>query len=251
LYNPSETELTYDYSSSYATVSATADSSGYYYIEINNPSGYTTEYSITVSDTAGYTTYSSYTSDTIPYYDFFGAYLTLYIVLIVVMLIINIALMVWIYRDANSRGMSGGGWVCLTLWFGWIACLIYMIVRKPKLMMGMGGGINVNVVNSSQGPGFPSYSPQGYPPQGYPPQGYPPQGSSSQGSYPSSSYPPTNYSPSGQPQYNAPQPPKYPAAPSPPTNTVMAPSAGQKICPNCGSPVVAAAKFCPNCGKTL
>jgi len=53
-----------------------------------------------------------------------------------VFLILGILLCVWIYRDANRRGMSGILWVILMLvgslfFLGWLVVLIvYLIIRK-------------------------------------------------------------------------------------------------------------------------
>jgi len=52
--------------------------------------------------------------------------------------ILGLLLCVWVYRDAQSRGMSGVFWVLLMLvgsffWLGWLVVLIiYIIIRKPK-----------------------------------------------------------------------------------------------------------------------
>jgi hypothetical protein len=55
-----------------------------------------------------------------------------------IFLILGLLLCVWVYRDAQSRGMSGLFWVLLMLvgsffWLGWLVVLIiYIIIRKPK-----------------------------------------------------------------------------------------------------------------------
>jgi hypothetical protein len=54
-----------------------------------------------------------------------------------IFLILGLLLCVWVYRDAQSRGMSGLFWVLLMLvgsffWLGWLVVLIiYLIIRKP------------------------------------------------------------------------------------------------------------------------
>lgn len=47
-------------------------------------------------------------------------------------LIIAAALGVWVYRDAESRGMSGIGWGLFTFFLCIIALPVYLIVRKPR-----------------------------------------------------------------------------------------------------------------------
>jgi hypothetical protein len=55
-----------------------------------------------------------------------------------IFLILGLLLCLWVYRDANSRGMHGLLWVLLMLvgsffWLGWLLVLIiYLIIRKPK-----------------------------------------------------------------------------------------------------------------------
>ena len=48
-----------------------------------------------------------------------------------ILLVINILILVWVYRDANRRGANGALWAVLTFFFGLIALIIYLIVR-PK-----------------------------------------------------------------------------------------------------------------------
>ena len=53
----------------------------------------------------------------------------------IVFLLLGLLLCVWIYRDANSRGMNGILWVVAILvgslfWLGWLVVLvIYLLVR--------------------------------------------------------------------------------------------------------------------------
>jgi len=46
--------------------------------------------------------------------------------------IIAILLCIWVYRDAESRGMSGVLWLIIVLIAGLIGLIIYLIVRKEK-----------------------------------------------------------------------------------------------------------------------
>ena len=46
--------------------------------------------------------------------------------------IIAILLCVWVYRDAEERGMGGVLWLIVVLLTGILGLIIYLIVRKPK-----------------------------------------------------------------------------------------------------------------------
>jgi hypothetical protein len=50
----------------------------------------------------------------------------------VVWFIISILLCVWVYRDAEARGMGGVLWLIVVIITGIIGLIIYLIVRKPK-----------------------------------------------------------------------------------------------------------------------
>ena len=47
--------------------------------------------------------------------------------------IIAILICIWVYRDAESRGMSGVLWLIVTLIAGIIGLIIYLVVRKPRV----------------------------------------------------------------------------------------------------------------------
>jgi len=53
-----------------------------------------------------------------------------------VFFIVAILLCVWVYRDAESRGMSGVLWLIIVLITGIIGLIIYLIVRKEKAPPG-------------------------------------------------------------------------------------------------------------------
>jgi hypothetical protein len=63
------------------------------------------------------------------YFGYFGIFW-------IIVFILGILLCIWIYRDANSRGMSGLLWVILMIigcffFLGWLLVLIiYLVVRK-------------------------------------------------------------------------------------------------------------------------
>jgi len=50
----------------------------------------------------------------------------------VIWFIIAILLCIWVYRDAESRGMNGVLWLIIMLIAGIIGLIIYLIVRKDK-----------------------------------------------------------------------------------------------------------------------
>jgi len=50
----------------------------------------------------------------------------------IIWLIIAILLCIWVYRDAESRGMSGALWLIIVLILGLIGLIIYLVVRKEK-----------------------------------------------------------------------------------------------------------------------
>ncbi len=54
----------------------------------------------------------------------------------VIILIIFILIAIWVYRDAESRGMSGVLWLIIVIILSWIGLIIYLVVRKPKLPAG-------------------------------------------------------------------------------------------------------------------
>jgi len=50
----------------------------------------------------------------------------------IVWFIVAILLCIWVYRDAESRGMSGVLWLIVVLIAGILGLIIYLIVRKEK-----------------------------------------------------------------------------------------------------------------------
>lgn len=50
----------------------------------------------------------------------------------IVWFVIAILLGIWVYRDAESRGMSGVLWLIVMLLGGLIGLIIYLIVREEK-----------------------------------------------------------------------------------------------------------------------
>ncbi len=57
---------------------------------------------------------------------------SLFCLIPVVWFIIGILLCIWVYRDAESRGMNGVMWLIIMLIAGIIGLIIYLLVRKDK-----------------------------------------------------------------------------------------------------------------------
>ena len=101
-------------------------------------------------------------------------------------IVISVLIGIWVYRDANSRGMEGVLWLIVVLVGSLVGLIIYLIVRRdhPK------GGVQCGYYPSQPYPKA-SYPPASYPQAPYPPgpyhKHYPPAG------YPPAHYPPTNY----------------------------------------------------------
>ncbi len=105
----------------------------------------------------------------------FGIALTLLCALVIAALVAFIFLAIWMYRDAQSRGMSGGLWVALLLiaslvfsFLGLLVVLIvYLLVRGSHPYGSMPGGYGYG------GYGYP-YPPAYPPPMAPPPAPAPP-----------------------------------------------------------------------------
>ena len=65
----------------------------------------------------------------------FGICCTVY----AVFLVLWIMVLVWVYRDAESRGMSGALWVIIVFLISIIGLIIYLVVRDPKYPQVQGG----------------------------------------------------------------------------------------------------------------
>lgn len=53
--------------------------------------------------------------------------------LIVGIWIIFLLIAIWVYRDAESRGMSGVLWLIVVLLFGIIGLIVYLVVRHDRV----------------------------------------------------------------------------------------------------------------------
>jgi len=52
-----------------------------------------------------------------------------------IFLAVNIAILVWVIKDAQARGTSAGAWLVVVLLFGILGLLVYLIARpKGKLV---------------------------------------------------------------------------------------------------------------------
>ena len=50
-----------------------------------------------------------------------------------ILFVIGIMICLWVYRDAESRGMNGALWVIIVIFTNIIGLIIYLIVRESKL----------------------------------------------------------------------------------------------------------------------
>ena len=59
-----------------------------------------------------------------------GVFLFIFVVIPILIIILNIALLVWVARDAKSRGMdSAVMWMILVIFTGFIGLIIYIFAR--------------------------------------------------------------------------------------------------------------------------
>ena len=140
------------------------------------------------------------------------------IVLPILIFIIGILVAIWVYKDAESRGMSGVLWLLITWLLFPIGLIIYLVVRNPKqtggmkTCMGCGQQVGVQYMNCPFC-GRPTMAPG--------PQPY--------GQYP-------------------PPPPAYQQPPPPPAYQQQPPAQETRVCMGCGRQVPVAYNICPHCG---
>ncbi len=144
----------------------------------------------------------------------FDAFLGAFCFVIIASLVVFVLVAIWVYRDAESRGMSGALWLVLlilaSLFFafigGLVVLVVYLIVRSEH---------PVRYYMAAAPP--PYYAPAMYPPPAYP---------------------------------LGPAPPGATAAPPPPiqAQTTGAPAGS---CRNCGAPLNPGAAFCGRCGARV
>ena len=61
-----------------------------------------------------------------------GAALAVCLLPVILYYVVAILLCIWVYRDAESRGMGGALWLIVVLLTGLIGLIIYLVVRKPR-----------------------------------------------------------------------------------------------------------------------
>ena len=86
----------------------------------------------------------------------------------VVFLILWILVLVWVYRDAEERGMSGILWVLVVFFLSIIGLIVYLVVRDDKPQYPQGAYYQQPYPPPYQQP----YQQQPYQQQGYDQQGY-------------------------------------------------------------------------------
>ena len=60
---------------------------------------------------------------------FLGAFLMIYVVILIVVCLIGLGLAIWVYKDAKKRDMNAAVWLLIVLVTGCIGCIIYLVVR--------------------------------------------------------------------------------------------------------------------------
>jgi len=51
---------------------------------------------------------------------------------VIAFLVIGLLLCIWVYRDAQKRGMNGALWLIIVLLANIIGLIIYLVVREPE-----------------------------------------------------------------------------------------------------------------------
>jgi RNA polymerase subunit RPABC4/transcription elongation factor Spt4 len=139
------------------------------------------------------------------------------------LLFIWIAVIIWVYRDAERRGMNGVLWALLVLIGNLIALIIYLIVRTDNIP-----------------------APRKIPPPSKPPSSPSPSAASPKPIAPSKPVVPP--APTGKNE-DCPKCGKTVA-----TEFAFCPHCGssmQRTCPKCGKDVETGWKACPHCGENL
>lgn len=63
---------------------------------------------------------------------FLGLSFLVCLIIPIVWFIVWILVAIWVYRDAESRGMSGVMWLLIVILLGLLGIIIYLVVRKDK-----------------------------------------------------------------------------------------------------------------------
>ncbi|MHA1729491.1 MAG: zinc-ribbon domain-containing protein [Promethearchaeota archaeon] len=62
---------------------------------------------------------------------FYGGFFTMLIFIVIAALVINVILLVWVYKDSQKRNMNAPIWLVIVIVGGCIGCCIYLLVREP------------------------------------------------------------------------------------------------------------------------
>jgi len=103
-------------------------------------------------------------------FDLGFAGLGLICVFFIAIFLVSILIAIWVYRDAEKRGMSGVLWLIVVLIAGVIGLIIYLVVRSDHPVRPAGA--------YPAAPAYglpPQYAPGYYPPPGTVPAAPPPQ----------------------------------------------------------------------------
>ncbi|MEM3396954.1 MAG: zinc ribbon domain-containing protein [Thermoplasmata archaeon] len=65
-------------------------------------------------------------------YEYLGCMTGALCFLPIIWLVIWILIAIWVYKDAEKRGMSGILWLIIVVLLGLIGLIIYIVVRKPE-----------------------------------------------------------------------------------------------------------------------
>jgi len=103
-------------------------------------------------------------------FDLGFAGLGLLCVFLIAIFVVSILIAIWVYRDAETRGMNGVLWLIVVLIAGIVGLIIYLVVRSDHPVRPAGA----YPATPGYGPP-PQYAPGYYPPPGTAPAAPPPQ----------------------------------------------------------------------------
>ena len=62
-------------------------------------------------------------------FGFLGAFLMIYVIVLLVICVVDLLIAIWVYKDAKKRDMNAAVWLLIVLFFPCIGCIIYLVVR--------------------------------------------------------------------------------------------------------------------------
>ncbi len=62
-------------------------------------------------------------------FGFLGAFLMIYVIVLLVICVVDLLIAIWVYKDAKKRDMNAAVWLLIVLVTGCIGCIIYLVVR--------------------------------------------------------------------------------------------------------------------------